>query len=221
MCNRKKEKSRYDFLCRHFPSRGIPLEKINWVQGPWGSELTAEKVLEVYNPFQARFGLSKEFSLCFKSDSLTRGEISLCITFYETMKAAVACDSEWVLIFESDVFLREDFLSRLQDVLKNDSADYISLGEGVGTRPDGCYSYYAPTKLYDPPHQWVFRCCDSMLFRRSFLEKVLQTFIPFRECLDWELNLQMLAHRGKSLWVDPPLAEPGSGRWRNPTNLTA
>jgi hypothetical protein len=58
-----------------------------------------------------------------------------------------------------------------------------------------------------------------MLLRKKFMEKLQQTFFPVRECLDWELNLQMLAHKGTPLWADPPLAEPGTNRNRILTNL--
>ena len=60
-----------------------------------------------------------------------------------------------------------------------------------------------------------------MLFRGEFLGKIAQTLIPFRECLDWELNYQLAAHRGIALWADPPLAEQGTGRYRDVTLLPA
>jgi hypothetical protein len=129
-----------------------------------------------------------------------------------------------VMTLESDVWLREDFVPRLREVLADAAAgwDYISLGEGVGTRPPGApASYYAPTKAYKPPHQWVFRCTDSMLFSVEFLKKLKGTFVPFKEIIDWEMNFQLMLHGGKALWADPPLAEQGTCYSRLMTSLPA
>jgi hypothetical protein len=216
MCNPRHEQKRYQQLLKHLPARGIPLEKLRFVDGPWGSEISSDTYFGVYDPYTIRFGLEK--ALSFKAARLLKAEVSLVLSFHKAVLMALNDSVEKAIFFESDVILREDFLDRLKTVLENsanDKWDYISLGEGVGTRPHGhSPSYFSETKLYLPPHQFVFRCCDSMLLRRSFLEKLSQTLLPFRECLDWELNIQMLAHRGTSLWVDPPLVEPGSGRSR-------
>ena len=147
------------------------------------------------------------------------------MNFYAAAKLACSSNFNQVLIFESDSWLREDFVPCLTDLLKdlaNKEWDYVSLGEGVRTRPPGCdQSMYAKTKAYQPPHQFVFRCTDSMLFKVSYLQKLIMTMIPFRECLDWELNIQTLAHSGKSWWADPPLAEQGTAVGRQETTLTA
>ena len=119
-----------------------------------------------------------------------------------------------IMFLESDVWLRTDFVARLTGLLADTSDkpwDVISLGEGVGTRPPGVSaSYYTPTKGYTPPHNWVFRCTDSMLFTTNYLQKLSKTFLPFREIIDWEMNYQLMLHNGKALWADPPLAEQGT-----------
>lgn len=219
LCNPEYEPIRYQLLLKHLPARGIPLEKVKFVHGPWGSEIDSETYFNSYDPYNSRFG--SDTALCFKAARLLKAEISLILSFHKAVRIALEDGVESAIFFESDVILREDFLSRLKTVIGISKADahnawdYISLGEGVGTRPPGhAPSYFGPTQLYDPPHQFVFRCCDSMLLRRSFLEKLSQTLLPVRECLDWEMNIQMMIHDGKSLWVDPPLVEPGSGRWR-------
>jgi hypothetical protein len=222
MCNPQKEPERFQFLLRHFPARGIPSEKITFVFGPWGSEITRDMYFDAYEPFQHKFNLDKQLS--FKASCMSKGEVSLSITFSKVIEKCVKGKSDMCLVFESDIILREDFVSRLKDVLEKAREypdwDYISLSEGVGTRPDGHpVTYFGETTLHTPPYQWVFRCCDSMLLRKKFMEKLQQTFFPVRECLDWELNLQMLAHKGISLWADPPLAEPGTNRNRVLTNL--
>ncbi len=216
MCNRTHEPDRYAILADHLPKRGIPLEKVHWIEGPWGSDLTSEEYFRHYDPFEKRLGFPS--SCTFKSAMLLRGEVSLVLTFKKVVEEAVRAGHETIVVFESDVVLRDDFLDRLSTVLKEGAGrdwDYISLGEGVGTRPpDHERSYYGHTKLYDPQTQWVFRCTDSMVFRRKFLQKLAVTLTRFRECLDWELNIQLMVHQGKALWADPPLVEPGSGRWR-------
>jgi len=224
LCNPEHEPVRYQFLLRHLPARGIPKEKIHFVHTLWGSEITSELMQKIYDPFKARFGM--KICLSFQSAALSRGELSLLITFHECLRQILEAGHERVIIYESDVTLREDFLPRLETVLKgcDDGRewDYVSLGEGVGTRPPGCdASYFGEQRLYVPPHQWVFRCCDSMLLRRRFLEKVWTTIMPFRECLDWEMNVQMMIHRGVPLWADPPLVEPGTGRNKMQSSLPA
>jgi hypothetical protein len=200
--------------------RGIPQGLVQIVHGPWGTELTPEDVFPFWQPYKERFG--NKIALTFKADSMLKGELSLLLTFRHVIEKALLDGHEMILVFESDVYIREDFVERLNKVLtmlKEDAWkdwDYVSLGEGVGTRPKGCEgrSYFADMALYPPDHQYPFRCTDSMLFSRKFLEKLAWTFGPVRECLDWELNLQMMVHKGKSVWVDPPLCEPGSGRNR-------
>jgi hypothetical protein len=220
MCHPEHERRRYEWLKRHLPARGISLDRIHWIHGKWGSELTAADVFAVYDPFKPRLGIAD--SVCYKSSALSRGEISLLLTFRKAVEAALACGAPEVIVFESDVVLREDFSERLNEILTTKEPwDYISLGEGVGTRPPerrGA-SYFAPTELFKPPHHCVYRCCDSMLFKREFLQRILKTIVPFRECLDWEMNVQHVVHGGKALWADPPLVEPGSGRWRDPSQL--
>ena len=213
MCHPEHEPIRYQLLLSQL--KNIP-NKIHWVRGPWGSELKSEDFFKVYDPFRTRFG--SPTALTFKSAALLRGEVSLVLSFYTALcEALETYPDDAFIFFESDVVLRPDFMQRLEAILADPRPwDYISLGEGVGTRPPGASpSYFAPTTLFTPPHQFVFRCTDSMLIRRSFLEKLRATLLPCRECLDWELNIQAMVHKAVSLWADPPLVEPGSGRWRS------
>jgi hypothetical protein len=224
MCNPEYEPVRYQFLVGHFARVGIPEEKIHWVKSIWGSALTSEKVFSVYDPFRPRFGMKTNLSL--QSVALSRGEISLILTFREAVRQILEAGHSEAIVFESDIMLRKDFLERLQTMLKEVHGrgqwDYVSIGEGVSGRPPGHdRSYFAEQKIYEAPGQFVFRCCDSMLFSRAFLEKVWQTLVPFREPLDWEMNVQMLLHKGTSLWADPPLAEPGTARNRFVSSLPA
>jgi hypothetical protein len=58
-----------------------------------------------------------------------------------------------------------------------------------------------------------------MLFRIQFLQRLEQTFFPINDALDWELNFQMMLHKGVPLWADPPIAEQGSWNGRLGTEL--
>lgn len=222
LCHPEKEEARFKRLIPHFISVGIPEEKLIIHAPTWGSDLTVGQIFSHYDPYLQR-GLP---SFSFKAPNLTKGEISLGINLATAILDAASKYMEpedMILIFESDVWLRADFVPRLHTLLEdvqNRSWDYISLGEGVGTRPPGVHpSYYAPTKAYKPPHEWVFRCTDSMLFKASFLRRISPTVLPFKEIVDWEMNYQCMRHNGIPLWADPPLAEQGTCNARVITTL--
>ena len=221
LCHPIKEKERYERLMPHLLKVGIPEERIKICAPTWGADLTVEQIFSAYNPYLNR-GNTPAFT--FKAAGLSRGEISLGMNFYAAVQDAAKADG-LVLTFESDVWLREDFVPRLADLLADAAPipwDYISLGEGVGTRPPGApISYYAPTKAYKPPHQWVFRCTDSMLFTSDYMKRLEKTFVPFKEIIDWEMNYQLMLHKGVALWADPPLAEQGTCNSRLVTSLPA
>jgi hypothetical protein len=73
--------------------------------------------------------------------------------------------------------------------------------------------------ICDPPHEYVFRCTDSMLFRTDIFNKIINTILPFRDCMDWELNYQFLLHKGKGLWAEPHLVEQESEKNKCVTSL--
>jgi len=221
LVHEQKEKDRYERLLPHFLSCGIPQDKLVCVAPTWGTDLTSEDIFQVYDPY-GRQGIPV---FTFKARCLSKGEISLVLNFAVAARMAVDQKYKQVLIFESDTWLRQDFVQRLRDLLddlKDKEWDYVSLGEGARTRPEKCDpSMFAKTKVYAPPHQVVFRCTESMMFKVSYLERILTTLFPFRECLDWELNIQTMAHKGKTWWADPPLAEQGTAVGRQETTLIA
>jgi len=209
LCHPIKEKGRHDRLIPHLLEVGIPADRIRVCAPTWGTELTPEQIFSAYDPYQKR----PMPTLTFKGATLSKGEISLGMNFAAAMFDSLK-EEGLVMFLESDVWLRPDFVARLRDLLADAAEkpwDYISLGEGVGTRPPGVSpSYYAPTKGYTPPHKWVFRCTDSMLFTSGYLRRLSRTFLPFREIIDWEMNYQLIIHNGTALWADPPLAEQGT-----------
>jgi hypothetical protein len=223
LANPRREKERCDRLIPHCIERGIPPICLSVCAPTWGDELSSEQIFRHYDPF-CRPNIP---TLSFKSRCLSKGEISLVLNFAQAALFSIQQKFKTVILLESDVWLRPDFVERLHQILQDAETtgkewDYISLGEGARTRPEKApFSMFCPTRLYSPPHQFVFRCTDSMLFRVHFLEKIMGTLFPFRECLDWELNLQAMVHKAKSWWADPPLAEQGTACNRVVTTLTA
>jgi len=220
LCHPQKEKSRYDRLMPHLAAVGIPADRIRVCAPTWGTELTVDQIFNAYNPYLKR-GLP---TFSFKGANLSRGEISLGINFATAVLDSVQrADDGIVITLESDVWLREDFVPRLNELLADAKGwDFISLGEGVGTRPvHPLTSYYGPTKAYQPPHKWVFRCTDSMMFTTDYLRRLAQTVLPFKEIIDWEMNFQLMLHKGVALWADPPLAEQGTCNARLMTSLSS
>ena len=223
LCHQEKEKARFKRIIPHMLIRGIPKESLRFVAPTWGDTLDQESIFKVYDPYLNR-GKIPPFS--FKSTCLLKSEISLMINFYSAIRHALDTNTEdqVTLVFESNSYLRRDFVPRLNKLLTDLSGtdwDYVSLGEGLGRRPEGAETtYYGEQKLYDPPDQWVFRSTDSMMFSGKFLKKLVKTFLPFRECLDSELNLQLMLHQGKALWADPPMSEQGTcfGRYNSGLN---
>jgi len=223
LCNPAKEKERFKRVLFTILMSGIPKELIQVSSPTWSDTLTNDIIFRVYDPYLKRGNLP---TFSFKAPRLSKGEISLTLNFFSAIQAASKnlAENESILVFESDVYLRRDFVPRLNGIMRDLSGqewDYVSLSEGVGTRPPGCEeSYYQPTKLFKPPHQWVFRCTDSMLLSKRFVDKLVTTLIPFKECLDWELNFQIMIHRGVSFWADPPLVEQGTCFSRDETLLS-
>lgn len=223
LCHPQKELARWERLLPHLLSVGIPAERIVICAPTWGSDLTPEQIFAAYDPFLPRGGPA----LTFKSAGLTRGEISLGLNFADAVqRAAQLPDGKLVITLESDVWLREDFVPRLAALIEDARGrpwDYISLGEGVCTRPPGApSSYYAASRAYEPPHKWVFRCTDSMLFTTEYLKRLHGApWPPFKEIIDWEMNAMLERLGGHALWADPPLAEQGTCFSRLTTSLPA
>lgn len=224
LCNPEKERARFERILPHLVSRGIPKERLRVCGPTWGDTLEAEMIFKVYDPFLKRAQLP---TFCYKADRLSKGELSLILNFFAAIQNSAKDlePNDMILVFESDAYVRRDFVKRLRETIDGAAAaekdwSVVSLGEGVGTRlPGSSKSYYAPTQVAASPTPWGFRCVDSVLFRGKFIESLSKTLLPFKECLDWELNFQAMLHGGKIMWVEPPLAEQGTTHGREDTFL--
>jgi hypothetical protein len=208
-------------LQKYFPSLGS--NKIILAAPSWGSELTSHDCFTLYDPWLARPGWP---NFTWKNRCLIKGEISLVINFYTVMKTALEKGHKTILVLESDIFLREDFEERLLKLFseletQKKEWDFISLSDGISSHSDKYTGVYMEQTVCNPPHQFVFRCTDSMIFRTDIFRKIMPTILPFRECLDWELNFQFLLHGGKALWAEPHLVEQGTAKNREISGLPA
>jgi hypothetical protein len=209
----KYESERLKRVFKQLHERGLPDSKIHISAPTWGRELSSKECFDVYDPW-----LKRDYPcFVFKSRALSKGEISLNLNFHNAVKHALANDYKHVIVFESDVLLRSDFNERLESImtmLTSNSLtwDYVSLSDGVGTHAKDVQfgEWFSPQTIRSPGSPFPFRCTDSMLFHRNFLEKVGKTLIPFRDCLDWELNYQLYHHKGVALWAEPHIIEQGS-----------
>jgi GR25 family glycosyltransferase involved in LPS biosynthesis len=205
IANPLKESARIKRLEKHLLERGIDSGKIHYCAPTWSDTLTTEQIFKYYDPYPVR----PAPCFTYKGHCLTKGEISLVLNFWAAAELAISLGTKRVIIFESDVMLREDFLKRLEKALENCSQwDYVSLSDGVGTHaPRANNSFYAESVLLPAPHQFCFRTTDSMLFKTDFLKRIRRTAFPFRECLDWELNYQNMINGGRAFWIEPHIVE--------------
>lgn len=218
------ESEKIQRLLEHFKLRfpSLTSDKIIISAPSWGSTLSAEDCFAIYDPWLLRPGWP-----CFtwKNRGLLKGEISLVLNFFNAMKDAVEKGHKLVLIFESDIYLRNDFEIRLNKLLEileargSDSWDYVSLSDGIATHTDKYTGDFMEQSVYPSPNQFPFRCTDSMLFQTNIFKKIMGTLFPFRDCLDWELNFQFILHNGKALWAEPHLVEQGTMKHRDITTL--
>jgi hypothetical protein len=217
IANPTYEPDRFQRLLQQLARHHAPPEKIK-VAGPtWGSTLDPTTCFNTYDPY-----LPRAFpSLVFKNRALNRGEISLVLNFYSAIQNAHTHGHSTILILESDVRFHCEFETRLAQIhttLEGRAWDYVSLSDGVGThadefepnRPSYGLWWSAPQTIFPAPTTFCFRCTDSMLLSRDFITYLNANLLPFRDCLDWELNYRLYSKGGLAFWAEPHIVEQGS-----------
>lgn len=216
----KYEPHRVNRVLSQLSLHGAPNEKVKITAPTWGRELTSEDCFKVYDPW-----LPREFPcFVFKSRALLKGEISLVLNFHAAIMDAVKEGHQQILVLESDVLFRHDFTERFQKIMETVQGTewgYISLSDGVGTHAKNILfgEWYKEQSVEPAGSSFPFRCTDSMVFHRRFFEPLTKTLIPFRDCLDWELNYQHYLHRAIVLWAEPHIIEQGSIKRLDPSIL--
>jgi hypothetical protein len=221
LCNKTKEPERAAFLTRWFGSSGIPESKYTYLSVCYGDTLSPEQAWKVYNPW------NKQRPNHFRSHdsyNMKLSEISLCINWAAAAAEAVKANHKVVMIWESDVLPNSEFLEKLHQSMailetkQGDNWDFLSLSAGAKLRPNRpaneTHLDWFPVKNY-----YHTRTADAMILRVDMLKKILSTYFPVAEVLDWELNFHLSIHKSRSFWLDPPIIEQGSGSGVYPTTL--
>jgi hypothetical protein len=176
----------------------------------YGDTLTVDHALSVYNPWVDRKPVEQERN--YNSYHMKMSEISLVLNWAHAARKAVDACHRVIMMFESDVIFSDDFLEKLEAVLRLIPAsefDFLSLSPGPGLRPPRAADDTG-FKWFGAPPYYHTRTCDAMVFRVDMLRRILGTLIPFAEVLDWEMNYQLTLHKSRSFWLDPPIVQQGS-----------
>jgi hypothetical protein len=212
LCSERFEPERYATLKKWLSDNDIDPACYTFVYFKHGSELSAEEAFKAYNPWTDRPAVPDE-ERNFNRYNLKVSEISVGINWgYSAMAAVKASHPNCVLMLESDPVFEEGFMDKLTTAmskLESVEWDFLSIGDGVGLkpkRPEGekDLAWFPASGYYHT------RTCDAMIFKTSMLKKILTTYFPFAEIIDWELNYQLQRHNSKSFWLDPIIVKNGS-----------
>ena len=209
LCNPEREPGRAKYLTEWLRTQNISATSYTMGLRCYKGDITTELAERVYNPWIDRGEANKNFTRF----NLKQGEISLVLNWAHAAKTAVEKNYKVVMILESDVLFSDRFLPNLTDVLHmiHDAPwDFLSISGRADLRPKRAAGDTA-FKWFRVSGSIHTRTTDAMIFRVSFLDKILTTLFPFAEVLDWELNHQLDIHKSTTLWLDPPIIRQGSG----------
>ena len=222
LCDPREEPQRAAYLRSWFQTKDIDASCWSFVNKCYGRTLSAADAHAAYNPYVDRRPIEPMRS--FNSYNIKPSELSLCINWDHFARTAIAAGHTCVMMFESDVLFTDDFHDRLTEAMtilttNNVAWDFLSLSAGANLRPvrdagDTRLGWFPSINTY-----FHTRTCDAMVFKVSMLEKIVPTFLPVAEVLDWELNYQLTLHKSRTLWLDPPIIRQGSATGEYATSL--
>ncbi len=214
LCDPAKEPDRAAYLQQWLQIHQIDPSSYTMVLDTYGDNpfFQTKAVWDSYDPWSTAHGRTP---LNFNTTNLKPTELSLLWNWAAVAHRAVLANHKVVLILESDVLFCENFLERFSTALAalehetGGAWDFLSLSASAAIVPNTVQ----PGKLwYTPNHPALpTRCTDSMVFRVPMLAKILDTFFPCAEALDWELNFQLTLHKARAFWLHPPVTRQGSG----------
>lgn len=139
---------------------------------------------------------------------LNKAELSITIKFGKILQKYANSDHEYLLLFEDDAILCDDFTEKFHSYLKEtpDDWDAIYMGSGANLHPQsntrGQVAY-----LKDHP---ASRCADSILLRTKTVKDLASTWFPFNLVSDWEFGYNHFLHKHRVYWWEPSLVSQGS-----------
>jgi hypothetical protein len=214
LCDPKKEPDRASYLTKWFESSNIPKSQYTFFSFCYWDTLSAKDAWAIYDPWNQRRSSTHRSA---NSYNLKLGEISLCINWAAVAYEAVKANHKIVMFWESDVLPDSDFIPKLENAMKlletkhGNEWDFLSISAGANLRPERAQN--DTTQDWFPVKNPLLhtRTTDAMIFKVDLLRRLLPTFFPVAEVLDWELNFHLTAHKSRSFWLDPPIIKQGSG----------
>jgi hypothetical protein len=211
VCDVAREPERATYLVGWLSENRINPAFYTFASKTYGTTLGAEEAMAHYEPFLTRLPVEEEQSPTHSN--LKKSEISLLLNWYDVAKQAVEARHAVVMTLESDVLFPPTFLDDLEyamSLLDSEEFDFLSLGSPDFLRParnDGGKTIRWFKSVGYPKT----RTTDAMVFKGDLLKKIVGSFFPCADVLDWELNYHLNLHGARVGWVDPPLVQQGSG----------
>lgn len=138
---------------------------------------------------------------------LSKSEIATAICHFKVFEKACHEIKDTCLILEDDVIFNKNFVE-FNSFLSQTPDDYecILIGNGGFIH----HSPLEPNKIAYRRHRNVTRCSDSIIYKKSLLEKIVKTYPTFNQPIDWELELILLELEASVYWWEPTLVVQGS-----------
>lgn len=147
---------------------------------------------------------------------LNKSEIATAICHFEVFKKAIKEINNNCLILEDDVIFGDNF-NQFNLYLEQTPNDYDCIFIG-----DGAFMHHEPINqdqiVYERISS-VTRCSDSIVYKKTCLEKIINNYSTFNQPIDWELELILLELKSKVYWWEPTLVSQGSQKGIYSSNI--
>lgn len=141
---------------------------------------------------------------------LKKSEISLEFKHIKIYEDIILNNFDSALILEDDVILDSDFINKFNFNIIHTPKDWDVIFIGNGCDLHIPVEQQKPhTVAYKKEHP-ASKCTDSYIIKRTAVEKILKTIIPFCFPIDFELNYQMFINDLNVYWWEPTIVKQGS-----------